>query len=378
MKFIQSLKESLGIFYYGIVRNLVSSYVRRHLLPVIEVLEERVSGLYAHLESRGVPMPTDDNGNPLPKDTLHLLPTLRHLDTRRIEWSSGSTPIKDGLGAAALLCDSSNNVTELVDKTSGWTMDKALPYMPNLQHLELGCEVCNTTTAIPTTLREISFPNLISFRGDITVEQRPLFIYNNPNITELVFENLQVVNSGFSYDSANEGSFISTCSNLQRVYLPELLTTKNMKYGSLIHSCTSLKELIMPKWYGGGWRIVRNCPSLEKLVLGKITAGVPSLYISYAYPFDSCKKLLHLEIGEDTGISLQFVSWSPTLDSSNLSEFQSNFHEYIAKRLASFPEDGSHPTLTLSQTVRDAITMDSENLIVQTKHWSLAPARTQV
>jgi hypothetical protein len=104
---------------------------------------------------------------------------------------------------------------------------------------------------------------------------------------------------------------------------------------------------------------------------------------------------IHLEIGADTAISLNFQYWSPTnaLDASldtlvtdedchnNLEQFLKNFRTYIALSLATFASNG--PTLTLSQAVYDAIkdeshlfvfdegTMTIYAYLTNIKHWTV-------
>ena len=151
------------------------------------------------------------------------------------------------------------------------------------------------------------------------------------------------------------------------------------QYSAIICGLPALRKLTLGKVTNNsyvGWgdtkNIIQYCQNLEELHLVGIVDNNALIRPGH------CPKLLLIELMNEVGNSFSLSWWSPTLDSSNLAEFQSNFHEYIAKRLATFPESGSHPTLTLSQTVRDAITQQSEDLIVATKHWSLAPARTQV
>ena len=81
----------------------------------------------------------------------------------------------------------------------------------------------------------------------------------------------------------------------------------------------------------------------------------------------------------ETNLDLSW--WSPTLDSSNLQQFLQNFHDYIAERLATFPEGTTDKTLTLSAAVYSAIwdnngdplpttiCQEIDTIIVDTKHW---------
>lgn len=312
---------------------------------------------------------------------LHSAPAL--LADRKI---GGVPEAPDGISLVHLLNDTSA-ITELKDDNTGWTMTKNISAFPSLRRLRLGCAyVLNwpASTYLPTTLTEIEFPELISW--GITSEYRPLFIYNNPNITELTFPKCKAIGNGFTYDSNTEGCFISLCSNLRVVRFPEMYKYGEPEgggasfasaYGCLIHSCENLEEVYMPKWTGyRNWRIIRNCPKVWKVVLGNISYGVPSLYGSYAYPFDSLVNLYHLEIAGCT-VSLNLSSWKPTTAlSDNLQQFLSNFKTYIAERLT---DKGTGLTLTLSQEVRNAIHAAEdeygiENIIITQKGWTISPA----
>ena len=309
-----------------------------------------------------------------------LLAHLRLLDGRKItNGYADGTPANDGLpdgvSLARLLCDSTLQPTALIDDNVGWVMDKNLPTnFPLVERLVLGCAyVLNFPSGqyLPTNLREIEFPELISW--GITSEYRPLFIYNNPNITELTFPKCKAIGNGFTYaDSPNTGCFISTCENLRVVRFPEMYkygapeagfgATYEDNYGTLVYGCPNLEELYLPKWTGyRSWRIVQHCPALKKLVLGTISTGVPSLYSSTAYPFSHCTNLLHLEI-QGASVSLDFRSWSPTLDSSNLSLFLDNFRQYLMLRLADRSSISSALKLTLSAGVYNAVTGAEDGL----------------
>lgn len=306
----------------------------------------------------------------------------------------GSTPtttsLPDGISLAQVLCgkgDLLGKVVEIIDDNIGWTMTKNLStnITGSLTKLRLGCAyVLNWPggTYLPTTLTEIEFPELISW--GITSEYRPLFIYNNPHITELTFPKCKAIGNGFTYaDTATTGCFISSCEKLRVVRFPEMYkygapevgfgATYKDEYGTLVYGCPNLEELYLPKWTGYcSWRIVQHCPALKKLVLGTISTGVPALYNSTSYPFSHCTNLVHLEI-QGCVVSLDLCSWSPTTAlAERLPEFLSNFKTYIAQRLT---DNGSGLTLTLSQAVRDAIQQDPDIVnIITSKGWTISPA----
>lgn len=372
-------------------------FLRRALLPIRSALRTALAAIYAHLDSRCsdytpaayapyIPRPYDPMGS-TPRTLPNLLTALTAFSARKISNGSAlSDGIPDGTSLAHILGDSSVVVTKLEDDNKGWTWNRALPSIfGSLTKLQMGCSYAvSMYSTLPTTLTEIRLPELLSYGGYNM--SRPNFIYNNPNITELTFDKLQMASTGFTYDTADEGCFISTCANLKKIYFPELVAwgknlpghgdRTNDAYCCLIHSCAELEEVYMPKWTGVcNWRIIRNCPKVWRVVLGNITSGVPSLYSSTAYPFDSCVKLRDLEFA-GVQVSLDLSSWAPDAETIAHQDFLQNFREHIALRLTS---NGSGKTLTLSQAVRDAIhaaeaTYGIEAIIVTQKGWTLSPA----
>ena len=357
-----------------------------------QVAESIFAGLHARASVYPLALPSAESLATLPQGVDALLP--RKISNGAWSLPADGTPsdgIDDGVSLVRLLCsDAADSVTELKDDNEGWVMTKNVPNnFPVIDKLVLGCAyVLNFPGGqyLPTTLREIEFPNLISW--GISSEYRPLFIYNNPNITELTFPKCKAIGNGFTYaNTANTGCFISTCENLRVVRFPEMYkygapeagfgASYEDNYGTLVYGCNNLEELYLPKWTGyRSWRIVQHCPNLKKLVLGNITSGVPALYSSYAYPFDSCVNLIHLEFA-GVQVSLNLSSYNPTSvlsDSERLPEFLSNFKTYIAERLT---DKGSGLTLTLSQAVRDAIEGDPTIAqIITSKGWTISPAPT--
>lgn len=359
-----------------------------------QVAESIFAGLHARdfAGDRPLALPSHESLATLSQGVDALLP--RKISNGAWSLLADGTPsdgIDDGMSLVRLLCSSAaSSVTELKDDNEGWVMTKNVPNnFPAIDKLVLGCAyVLNfpNDQYLPTTLREIEFPNLISW--GISSEYRPLFIYNNPNITELTFPKCKAIGNGFTYaDTPKTGCFISSCENLRVVRFPELYkygapeagfgASYEDNYGTLVYGCNNLEELYLPKWTGyRSWRIVQHCPALKKLVLGTISTGVPSLYNSTAYPFSHCTNLVHLEI-QGCVVSLDLRSWNPTSvlsDSERLPIFLSNFKTYIAERLS---EQGSGKTLTLSQAVRDAIEGDPTIAqIITSKGWTISPAPT--
>lgn len=299
----------------------------------------------------------------------------------------------DGMSLVQFLCGKSDlisKVTEIIDNNIGWTMTKSLPtnITGSLTKLCLGCSsIDGVLTGLPTTLYDIEFPYLVNFSSNTYT--RPLFIYNNHNITELTFPEAKAMDFGFSYDHAHEGSCISTCSNLKKISMPKLerfgvdINGHSAEYSGayccLIHTCENLEEVYLPSYTGiNNWRIVRQTPNLHKLVLGIISNGVPSLYNSTAYPFESCTNLVHLEI-QGCVVSLDLRSWNPTnvlADAELTEQFLTNFQTYIADRVADMTGKGTL-TLTLSSAVYTALEAQEGQTILATlanKNWNVAQA----
>ena len=160
-----------------------------------------------------------------------------------------------------------------------------------------------------------------------------------------------------------------------------------------IHNCKNLKVINLRKlhalngWYdfGGIWT---DCPQLRKVILGKLSQWYVRAFNPERY---NSNYLIHFELGNGVGISLNFSWWFPTnaIDASrtdlieegstatnNLQQFLQNFKTYIAERLT---DKGTGLTLTLSQEVRNAIHAAEdeygiENIIITKKGWTISPA----
>ena len=356
---IAELPSNVEVF----VRRVLKAVVYDRVLPVVQQMWQAV--LNRILPPNYLP----DTLLPYAQDpslrTLGTLPTaLSALSPRKIS-NGGATSdgIKDGVSLAHLLGDSSVVVTKLEDDNKGWTWNRALPSIfGSLTKLRLSCAyIVDMFSALPTSMTDIEFPELLSY-GFNGSERRLLFIYNNPNVTELTFPKLKAACAGFTYDTATEGCFISTCSALTKVSLPELETygrslsghgNYSSNYSVLIHSCANLEEVLMPKWTGvGSWRIIRNCPKVWRVVLGNIVQNVPILYTDRNYPFSSCVKLRDLEFA-GVQVSLDLSSWTPDAETIAHQDFLPNFLHHLAERLAVGPTT-NRLTLTLSADVYSA------------------------
>jgi hypothetical protein len=289
----------------------------------------------------------------------------------------------DGISFARLLCDSTAPITEIKDDNSGWTMDEKVAWAskyPSLKKLTLGCK-SSTEDIISdcSTIEELYIPYLETMPTRNAVNQ----FRNMSALKKFEAPSLKTFGAGQSYILCN----LAVCKSID---LPVANTTWNGLYGGYVNNCPNLELVNMPNWpgitsiYGDG--MFNNNPKLERVVWGKIT--------SFTYPytsakmFDGCPNLIDLELGEGSNVSIRLANWSPTLDSSNLEQFLSNFRTYIALRLA---DNGSGLTLTLSAAVfssiwdakgnpqvlgdgLDKLRADIHNIVKTTKHWDVNKA----
>ena len=109
---------------------------------------------------------------------------------------------------------------------------------------------------------------------------------------------------------------------------------------------------------------------------------------TYSESPNGFRKLILVEIGNGFASNLNLAGWNPRdvlADNDLTATFLQNFHDYIALRLATFPE-GTDKTLTLSEAVFYAIWDDNGDplptticreidRIIVNKHWRLNNAR---
>ena len=283
---------------------------------------------------------------------------------------SGVPELPDGLSFARIFCDSTiPPITELIDDNIGWVMTKALPSLPNLERLELGCK--ENTVAIALNL------GIKSLKLDQLEVANNIIAYGIIGEDIMTFPKLR-----FSSGEANGNSnAVISMSECRILYFPELQEYTKIGNNAWLKNMPMLEELYMPKLsnlctkqYGLWGNHIADCEKLWKVIYGKATHT--DMNTSYASLISgSCPNLIHLEFGEGTSCRIGLSGWNPTSvlsDSAKLPEFLSNFKTYIAERLS---EQGSGLTLTLSQAVRDAIQQDPEIVsIITSKGWTISPA----
>ena len=284
---------------------------------------------------------------------------------------SGVPEAADGMSVAHLLCGSYAEVTEIKDDTHGWTYSRnSLGQFPNAKKVTLGCKTATVNIVKNNSvIEELNIPEL---------ETVP--ITNNSNLfnalTALKFfyaPKLKAISSG-------QSSNLSGLTKCEWIDMPEMTSMWN-GYGSITMSnCPVLKWINIPKFDTAqnitAQAYMCNNPELERVVMGKLVLFGIRDYRNDAI-FYNCPKLVHLEIGQNTAVSLLLSGWNPTYALQNqLSLFLSNFKQFIADRLT---DNGSGKTLTLSQEVRNAIHAAEdeygiENIIITQKGWTISPA----
>jgi hypothetical protein len=316
--------------------------------------------------------------------------------------TDGSTPtttsLPDGLSLAQLLCSGlADNITELQDSNKGWTMTKALTNIPNLERLELGCEIANDFIARGSnTLTEVHLPNLR------IVDNSKGVVSNCPNVEVLDLPNLETLvcsQPEYSWDDVILGKIkgqremifpklksaysTSNCYTIFNFTECEILRFPELEYipyignAKWIDGMDNLKELHMPKFKKvqskAGWPTLvgSTMANLHTIVLGKIEDNLRQNNSDVSMIVGG-PNLIHIEVGEGVSVSFNLNQWQPSAETLSNPEFLSNFKTYIAQRLT---DKGSGLTLTLSQAVRDAIQTDPEIVsIITSKGWTISPA----
>lgn len=296
-------------------------------------------------------------GIPSRLDQLTDLPSAPLLVAdRKISNGGAEDGIVDGMSLAHLLCSAaSSEVTKLIDDNHGWTMIRTLPTLGSYTHVLLGCKYMTGNIKITSlsALQSLKFPDLVSISfsgvpGPSSYEYYGFFRLLNA-VTELEFPMLEVVTIG------GYGSFISEMPLVTKLSFPNFKEWQGTWTGGLVYSMQGLTELEVPNlsYVGGGGSgrqsFVIDCPNLTRALVG------PGFTGSYGSVFAGCTALIDLEFSRIATTSQKLTGWSPTLDSSNLQQFLSNFRSFIVLRLAN-RKSTTALTLTLSAAVYNAVT----------------------
>lgn len=322
-------------------------------------------------------------GIPSRLDQLTALPSAPLLVADR---KIGGVPeAEDGLSILQLLC-TANSYTELRDDNS-WIMTKEIPWslFPSVNKLHLGCKECYVPI-VNRDLTEFSAEHLEYFENNSNIK----VIAGITSQSKLRFPVLKKLRLYNVYASSAAGGFIWGCSGVHEVEMPEFeeVTT------SLSHVTILCNNENLEKWDAPNFRKINNCeylvydcPALWYVRFGTLVSDFRNAYGSYENNFvNSTSNLRHLELCADGGklaISLHLNWWKPSEETIAHQDFLQNFHDYIAERLATFPEGTTDKTLTLSGAVFSAIWDDNgdplptticqeiDTIIVDTKHWRI-------
>jgi hypothetical protein len=376
-------------------------------MSLADLMRRLILGRVDGNEALGIP-PANAN---IPTAVAAL--TKRHIDdgltlTLTDGGADGSTtspttmPLPDGLSLAQLLCSGlADNITELQDSNVGWTMTKALTF-PNLERLELGCEIANDFIARRSnTLTEVHLPNLR------IVDNSTGVVSNCPNVEVLDLPNLETLvcsqPAAYSWDDVILGKITgqremifpklksaystSNCYTIFNFTECEILRFPELEYipyignANWISGMDNLKELHMPKFKKvqskAGWPTLvgSTMANLHTIVLGKIEDNLRQQNSDVSMIVGG-PNLIHIEVGEGVSVSFNLNQWQPSAETLSNPEFLSNFKTYIADRVAD--RTGTTAlTLTLSAAVYEALQAQEGQTILATltnKNWTVAQA----
>ena len=360
-------------------------------------------------------------GIPSRLDQLTSLPSAPALLADRKISNGDNTP--DGISLAQAVLSTNSPITELVDNNEEWDM-RAMwlsEIFPNLTKLILNCRSIvapydSKTWLTMTSSEPIRFPSLIHITGGQYHET--LLNVTTPllDLPELI--DTEQCRWGGAYDSINAPKFqrvtgywayqdLISSTTLRHLNLPAFNYLNSCyHYDTAMVRAAKVEDITLLGWDGASadnnchdvlakncpellwidlsnctthaWHTAVDCPKLQWVKFGKVATfkrgakGGGNDNVEWR----GCVNLLKIEFGQDSAGSIDLGTWSPTLDSSNLQQFLSNFRDYIAERLT---DKGTGLTLTLSQEVRNAIHAAEdeygiENIIITQKGWTISPA----
>ena len=288
----------------------------------------------------------------------------------------------DGISLLHQMSESSVALTKIEDTNRGWTLDKSyslerlIALFPSLTEIIYGCKYIKKS--LTDTRAAYTLPEKLSFNGLEECVSVPLIVKGEGAFTgnkEMSFPALKRMGCLFCYQGNGWWTSSISTDTLRFDTLEEITSAGGGRGAFIEVPCPNLKKLdlssvkIMGRPLYGG-----SClQGLEELDL----SGTNNVNWCHSYlpaNISTVLLLLKIKVGFDANLNLQY--WSPTLDSSNLQQFLSNFKTYIAERLT---DNGSGLTITLSQEVRNAIHAAEdeygiENIIITQKGWTISPA----
>ena len=310
----------------------------------------------------------------------------------------------DGLSLGHAVCSNEgwNSITEVSDDNTGWVLDRSVTF-PEATKVTLNCYKIDRSLSIPKCTNLV-----MEYLTDIHMH---MAYQDAPHITGFKGEEMVLPALEKLYGYYCIGSIITNCDmKVLRISKFHTFNPPN-NFATLVAWCPYLEEFYAEdadEIYTGPYiGMLGQVPNIRKVVIGRTRATTdydclfPTGEGSSYYGTISNAKLIHLEIGangKDVDRSMSFRMWNPSYVLSdnptgtdlieegstaenNLQQFLQNFHDYIAKRLATFPEGTTNKTLTLSAAVYSAIwdnngdplpttiCQEIDTIIVDTKHW---------
>ena len=223
----------------------------------------------------------------------------------------GSTPttmpLPDGLSLAQLLCSGlADNITELHDSNKGWTMTKILSVI---------CKIFTNAETILLDCEEIDFTNNNGFIEGCTAVKNLLMPYlrimrnHNGWYNGIAFGGGRIARLSLpnfeEYYNDHYGRLYANDNSIKYVDFPKF---KHMGIAHTLYmfdNCTELLEINMPslssiKHNHNGYRFIRNCNKVQKVVVGQLSDGFP---INGETP-----DLIHFQVANDYAVSLNLSS----------------------------------------------------------------------
>ena len=349
-------------------------------------------------------------GIPSRLDQLTDLPSAPALLSDRT--ISGVPEAADGMSLVHLVCNTAtlSEITELTDKTRGWTMDRDLFYQSTIKKATFGfkrLEIASnkvTNFFVSSNLEELHLPDAtyIGFTNG-SFSSGGKFLQDSANLRVLDFPVLEtyyvVGGDGGAHGLWNiKGSDVMVfpkakafynSSNAYTIYnwtecrvlkFPVMETIPSIANATWLYGMPALEELHIPMFKKvssktGGWPImISGCPLLRKTVFGTIEDNLRQTLAADSIVFNNCPQMIHFEIGDGVSVTFTLNLWNPTMAlrtdttagdyvdlreegstaANNLEQFLSNFQTYIADRLADMTGQTAL-TLTLSAAVYDAL-----------------------
>ena len=263
---------------------------------------------------------------------------------------SGVPEAVDGISLANLICNNSN-IHEINDSNIGWTFSGTLSKIKSafsaVTKVTLNCETIdfsNNDGWLVAGVTQLFMPYLKVMRNHYGW-------YNGYGFSGVSLESISLPEFE-EYSCDHYGRLYADDSSIKYIDFPKFKKMQVAHGLYMFSNCSELLEVNVPEFsqivYNGSWyTFITNCPKIQKVVVGKLAQGFP---ISGEHP-----NLIDFRIAEDYDISLGLGTWSPTLDSSNLQQFLSNFRSFIVLRLAN-RKTTTALTLTLSANVYNAVT----------------------